>query len=157
MLKKWSKSLKKVAFKFCRGCVIFKTLIPRCSQYVPIFPPLSDGGLKDESAQMWILQYVIATKRAQSRFYISAVGGCQGSSAANGAWSAANSALRSAIRFSCRGCRPKDTLPARLPKRPIFSSYPMFIINSSALWHAQTTSFFSRTLEYLSVFNIPIT
>jgi hypothetical protein len=33
--------------------------------------------------QMGILQYVIATKRAQSQFYISAVGGCQGSSAAN--------------------------------------------------------------------------
>jgi hypothetical protein len=31
--------------------------------------------------------------------------------------------------------------PATLPKRPIFSSYLMFIINSSALSHAQTTSF----------------
>jgi hypothetical protein len=45
------KNLIKVASKFCRGCVIFKTLIPRCSQYVLIFPPLSDGGLKDEGAK----------------------------------------------------------------------------------------------------------
>jgi hypothetical protein len=30
--------------------VIFKTLIPCCSQYVPAFPPLSDNALKDESA-----------------------------------------------------------------------------------------------------------
>jgi hypothetical protein len=52
----------------------------------------------------------------------------------NGAWSAADSASRSAVRFSCSGCRPKGAPPATLSKRPIFSSYPMFIINSSALW-----------------------
>jgi hypothetical protein len=62
-------------------------------------------------------------------------------SGCNGAWSAADSASRSAVRASCSGCWPKGAPPATLPKRPIFSSYPMFIINSSNLWHAQTTSF----------------
>jgi hypothetical protein len=59
----------------------------------------------------------------------------------NGAWSAADSALRSAVRFSSSCCRPKGARPATLPKQPIFSSYSMFIINSSALWDAHTTSF----------------
>jgi hypothetical protein len=52
--------------------------------------------------------------------------------------SAADSALRSAVRFSCCCCRPKRAPPATLPKRPIFFSFSMFIINSSALRHVQT-------------------
>jgi hypothetical protein len=64
----------------------------------------------------------------------------------NGAWSAADSASRSAVRFSCSGCRPKGAPPDTLPKRPIF--FFLSYVHNQFLCSLTCTNnqFFSRTL-----------
>jgi hypothetical protein len=75
----------------------------------------------------------------------------------NGAWSAADSALRSAVRFSSCCCRPMGAPPSRQPKTADFFFlsyvYNQFLCSLTCT----NTQFFSRTLEYLAVFNIHIT
>jgi hypothetical protein len=59
----------------------------------------------------------------------------------NGAWSNADIALLSAVRFSCSCCRPERVPPVALPNRTILSFYLVLIIKSFALLHVQTLSF----------------
>jgi hypothetical protein len=50
--------------------VIFKTAIPRFSQYVAIFPPLSDRTLKDESATVLTWDRDLFVKPLGGRYHL---------------------------------------------------------------------------------------